>query len=74
MTILSSAADVSSPLSTSPIFDEVDRWWRGGGGEPRSATMLTFSVGGGDTGRVPTTARAAGEPRHLLARTTDPPV
>jgi hypothetical protein len=33
----------ASPASAAtPIFDEVDRWWREGGDEPTPGTILSF--------------------------------
>jgi hypothetical protein len=36
------AMTTASPASATPIFDEVDRWWRDGGDEPTPGTILSF--------------------------------
>jgi hypothetical protein len=63
---------VSSPPSASssatPIFDEVDRWWRDGGDDPLPCTMLSFAGSLRDSRRPVRVPAAAAGPRHLLAR------
>lgn len=75
--LLPSSARSSAPSSATPIFDEVDRWWRHGedgavdGGvehapEAPGATMLSFP---GPAGRPRGRGAVSGTgPRHLLSR------
>jgi hypothetical protein len=53
-----------------PIFDEVDRWWRDGGDDPAPATMLSFA---GAPVRPLRLATGTSAPRHGLVRPPAPP-
>jgi hypothetical protein len=63
----------ASPTApATPIFDEVDRWWRDGGDEAGPGTMLTFAGSVSDPPRT-TTGTATSGPRHGLVRPPAPP-
>jgi len=62
----------ASPTApATPIFDEVDRWWREGGDERGPGTMLSFA---GTRPRLEAVDPALSGPRHGLTRALDPPV
>ena len=71
---LASSGTVTTAAPTAPatpIFDEVDRWWRDGGDEPVPATMLSFA--GAPPGPLRLTATGPSAPRHGLVRPPAPP-
>jgi hypothetical protein len=54
-------------LPATPIFDEVDRWWRDGGDEPAPGTMLSFTATRSRAFRTATSPSASPSgPRHQL--------
>lgn len=55
----------SPPGSATPIFDEVDRWWRDGGDEPAPTSMLSFP-GASQDPRAVRSPGSTSAPRHLL--------
>jgi hypothetical protein len=67
--VMTTAAPTSP---ATPIFDEVDRWWRAGGDEPTTATMLSFTRAR-PLRTVAASASASGGPRHGSLRPLDPP-
>ena len=61
----------ASPTApATPIFDEVDRWWRDGGDEPGPGTMLSFA---GTRSPRETADTARSVPRHGLTGPPAPP-
>ena len=62
----------ASPTSpATPIFDEVDRWWRDGGDEQAPGTMLSFS--GARSHALRAAGTATSDPRPGLGRPPVPP-
>jgi hypothetical protein len=55
-----------APAPVTPIFDEVDRWWREGGDAPAPTTMLSFAGASRDPRRPVRAPASASAPRHLL--------
>ncbi|HEY2193362.1 MAG TPA: hypothetical protein VGH76_13840 [Actinomycetospora sp.] len=56
----------SPPGPTTPIFDEVDGWWRDGGHEPAPSSMLSFPGASRDRRRPVRSPGSTSAPRHLL--------
>ncbi|MDT7745386.1 MAG: hypothetical protein QOE59_4464, partial [Actinomycetota bacterium] len=64
------AVTTAAPTApATPIFDEVDRWWRDGGDEPVPATMLSFAGTPSRSLRPATLAGTSGS-RHQLVPPT----
>jgi hypothetical protein len=64
--IVSDVTPAPTPSPVTPIFDDVDRWWREGGNDPTPRSMLSFPGASRDTRHPVRRPASTAAPRHLL--------